>query len=740
MAMSRIASLALFLTVALLLGPTGALPCGPQFPAAAFVLTGRPDGPYANYLRGDLGVLHSGYHSFDLVPAYRYLTGTGLTREEQQALLRKPDRDAKGRKPEDWVGNWLEARGKIKGIAAPASLGWHYPGGGIDRTETRNGLYYSYINCGEDAFRTAVTTLHERARTFGMHSPEIAAWAQAQDIVFSNCSKGSAIPRPLGPGADPAIRADRAYQIAAAHFYAGDYDQAEQLFRLIAEDRASPWSGIAPYLAARVLVRKATTKAGYGMFDAALMDQAEAALRSILRDRRLIRYHGPAQDLLDLVKARLRPAELMHELARALVKQENGQRLRETMHEYRYMLMNAGPEVRKTAMAADDITDWVLTFQDDGPDALEHAVERWERAASLPWLVAAISKMQAGHAAQQNVQTAADTLMTGSPAYATAAYHSIRLLVDAGDQDEARQRLDALLSDTKRFSGSFRNLLTGLRMRVSTRLDEFLQFAPQQPAEVGYGYGEEVEYTDAEIAGEFGNRKLLPRCAAAVLNGQLPVRLLADIAAGRRLTRALRRQTAMAAWMRAVMLDDDQTAKVMIPVLTNLAPELEQLLQDYNAAQTVEERRFAAVFLLLKHPGMKPYIPHGIGRTTPLDTIDNFRDNWWCSLGSEMGPLTAKAECEMSFLTRDEARDAKEQTALLRKVETAPNYLASVVLPWAEDHRDDPRVPEALHLLVRATRYGCTDRQTTNYSRAAFKLLHARYKGNMWTKKTPYYF
>jgi hypothetical protein len=37
------------------------------------------------------------------------------------------------------------------------------------------------------------------------------------------------------------VQADRAYQIAAAHFYAGDFDVAARMFRDIANDPTSPW-------------------------------------------------------------------------------------------------------------------------------------------------------------------------------------------------------------------------------------------------------------------------------------------------------------------------------------------------------------------------------------------------------------------------------------------------------------------------------------------------------------------
>jgi len=52
----------------------------------------------------------------------------------------------------------------------------------------------------------------------------------------------------------------------------------------------------------------------------------------------------------------------------------------------------------------------------------------------------------------------------------------------------------------------------------------------------------------------------------------------------------------------------------------------------------------------------------------------------------------------------------------------------------------DPRVPEALHLAVRSTRYGCTDDNTTKFSKQAFQLLHKNYPKSEWAAKTKYWF
>jgi hypothetical protein len=62
------------------------------------------------------------------------------------------------------------------------------------------------------------------------------------------------------------------------------------------------------------------------------------------------------------------------------------------------------------------------------------------------------------------------------------------------------------------------------------------------------------------------------------------------------------------------------------------------------------------------------------------------------------------------------------------------------MIQWATKDPDDPRLPEALHLAVNATRYGCGDKDTGRWSKAAFDLLHRKYPNTTWAKKTKYWF
>ena len=76
----------------------------------------------------------------------------------------------------------------------------------------------------------------------------------------------------------------------------------------------------------------------------------------------------------------------------------------------------------------------------------------------------------------------------------------------------------------------------------------------------------------------------------------------------------------------------------------------------------------------------------------------------------------------------------------LSTIGTAPNYLTEQVVAYAKLQPQDPRVPQALHLAVRSTRYGCTNIETSKLSKSAFNLLHERYPQSEWSAKTKYYY
>ena len=180
------------------------------------------------------------------------------------------------------------------------------------------------------------------------------------------------------------------------------------------------------------------------------------------------------------------------------------------------------------------------------------------------------------------------------------------------------------------------------------------------------------------------------------------------------------------------------------PVIAGLDKPLCNAMEPFRSAKTNEEKQFVAAFVTLQNPGLSPYVRTGLLRSATLGEIDNYRDNWWCEpLNEGTGRTRPDRDSSVSrpaFLSPSEVTQLEHENAILAKAAVAPNFLAAEVLRYAKLHPSDERVPQALHLVVRSTRYGCTDRETTNWSEKSFQLLHERYPKSEWTTKTKYHY
>ena len=226
---------AAFLAV-LLLNSTAALACGPFMLEAVFVHTVHPTYPLERFAAGRLGVLQPSYARSYLYVAYRHLAGSGFTPREQQALTelwknRLNFEWSAG--DEEWTKAWLTARHKVV-AEDPAPIS-------VYRSREKPNEYETFLNCQKDSFETAIATLNERIAKFGADNPAVKTWLAGQDQVFSNCAGGNSIPEQLPADADALLRADRFYQIAAANFYATNFDEARKGFEAVAADANSPY-------------------------------------------------------------------------------------------------------------------------------------------------------------------------------------------------------------------------------------------------------------------------------------------------------------------------------------------------------------------------------------------------------------------------------------------------------------------------------------------------------------------
>jgi hypothetical protein len=733
--------------------------CGPFFTDAIFVYTKHPDFPLERFAQGQLGVIQPGYARSYLFAAYRNLIAEALSAKESSALQSLwDDRLNYGGEIDDaaWIKTWTEARKQVSGVNASPDIR-------AFRRRDKPHEYESYLNCQKDAFEMAAATLNERIKRYGADSAELRNWVAAQDIVFANCSEGQSIPEPLAGSADALVLADRAYQIAAANFYGGNFDAATKEFDEIARDRRSPWHEQAPYLAARSLVRKASLAEKEEAGKSALAE-AETRLKSIQGgEHKFTSMDLAVARLSNLVRLRLHPEDKLHELAHSIVKKDASADFKRDVWDFTILLDRfLGDDVEETtrrpvpeALRQDDVTDWILSLQGGPADALPHSLERWDKTHSLPWLVAAITNASGNTANLPLLLSAAGRVDHSSPAFASVALHSVRLLTESGRNTEARQMLDRILAtDRSKLPSSAVNLLLSQRTVLAQNLEEFLQSAQRVPA----GFSDdndsrEIPEEEAAIKETTkGSQFFFDVDAVNVFNKAMPLDVLRDAALSRTLAVNLRRDVTQAAFMRASLVDDRDNAARLGMVLGELYPELRSLLTAYQRASTPDARRFASAYLSLKFPGLRPYVTSGVGRSTPLAEIDSYRDNWWCAEppapfsgpasegeGADGSQAKAKRIKPPGFLAAFQTTAAK-QSATLRALGPGPNYLCQAVIEWASKNPADPRVPEALHLAVKSTRYGCTDKETGRWSKATFDLLHSRYPNSPWARQTKYWF
>jgi hypothetical protein len=625
------------------------------------------------------------------------------------------------------AGRWLAARTAIPGAQRITKIE-------VYREVTADNQYETYQNCLDDAFDKAAATLADRSARWGVNSPRTMEWLRGQDAVFANCGQNGALqvtpqgaevnrnPAELPAGTDALLLADRQYQIAAASFYAARFEDAERGFQAVAANAASPWRASAPYLVTRVLIRRGTVNG-----DMEALSQAESALQAITTDPKQAAWHQAARGLLEFVQGRLHPEDRMVELANALAKPGLDEGFAQSRADFTVLWdrLNQAPADRS------DLADWITTFQTYNS---RHAVERWRGGGGTVWLVAALSSSKPADAAVPELIAEARKLRPDSPAYATAAYHGVRLEIGRGDAAEARRWSEEALA--ARLPRAAENAFRGERLSVARNWTEFLRYAARNP--VG-------ESEDNAAQG----RPAFDHDVTDVLNQCVPLTLWSDGAVNRLLPAKLQGDIAQSGWVRAVLLDRTEEAAALARRTAALRPELAAGLNAYLAEKSPEAARFNAVFLMLRTPGLQPVVRAGFGRETKVAQLDEFRDNWWHLTSPDpyyRVIVPAPAPPSADFLASSQrAEGQKEWESLVANAETGANYLCAQTLAWARKHPEDQRVPEALHLAVRATHYGGrnlgpTDAATSNYSRQAFQLLHTRYPRSPWTEQTKYWY
>ncbi|HXE07978.1 MAG TPA: hypothetical protein VN612_08785 [Acidobacteriaceae bacterium] len=684
------------LLVALLVHP--AWSCSHEGSSAVFTQSLGPDAPYSAYARGRLGVLQRTYYIRSLVVAYNTLSGRGLTPEEQKAAVEVD----KYYNPEGYDA--ASQPDALEYVETRSFNGSEYV---VDRAVGSDG-FDSFTNCLGDAFQHANDRLAELYNTYGgAATAEIQDWIAAQNAVFSNCSGGhrrqyfsetktppdvpATMPKPAPANAPLWLKQERAYQTAAAEFYAMRYDDAVRDFRAIAADKASPSAPLARYLVARALLRKAALTPSpasspgqppppqeemnrriiaYNAAMRRVLGEAREQLEGILRDRSMSAIHPQSQHLLDYTMLRLDPAAQAEELARRLTAAAKpGEDYRQNVIDLGYAMtatpefLNPGYGLPKdgpppespllrwiadmhTADPLDQDIYWPVTAYERsrGDAQREHdALAAWRTTRGQQWLVAALTFAEPGDEGIDELMAAARAVPPVSPAYASVTFQRLRLARAQGQAaHDGYREIAALMPQMERTQPrSTINAFLDDEAELAPTLEDFLKTAPRLPA----SYTDEDGFEDASPTPDYPSTdpsetlcgvpiagpkaQHFDAATVTVLNQRLPVRLLRQAAMSAILPGNLRFQLAHMAWTRALLLEDAATVRTLAPYLSRCQPAMKEWLDRYAAAQTPEERHIAGLMAMMRFTSTEPMVRAGTERD--FASYDDFRDNWWCS-------------------------------------------------------------------------------------------------------------
>ncbi len=415
-----------------------------------------------------------------------------------------------------------------------------------------------------------------------------------------------------------------------------------------------------------------------------------------------------------------------------------------------------------------ELSDWLFTYQLTDEESYLHALNRYRSSRSDLWLMTAMTKAKASSANVDELIEGAERLSRSSPAFPTVAYHLAKFYIKKGQTDKARTLLDSILSSTGDLPISTVNEFMELRQKINSSLDEYLRYSLRKPFAFDYDYisgsidqiiteqksyynpeydGDDRAAFDAEVEKSFANERLwqdrlfISDRTIAEINQYFPTALLIDLRTSDVLPDYLKEKVAIAAFTRALLLDDIALIKRSSPDVLTMMPQLRSKIDAIQNAPTAAARRNETLYFLVTDPIFTPYLDAGIGKTkNEYDEADG--NNWWCEQYDTFYDEQTEASIPRSdlpkptFLTPQQSASATLENKSLTDIGAAPQYLATKTIALARTGLKDKRIAEMLYYAYISntwSRNGCGGDQ--EITAAALELLQTKFPSSEWTRK-----
>ena len=417
------------------------------------------------------------------------------------------------------------------------------------------------------------------------------------------------------------------------------------------------------------------------------------------------------------------------------------------------------------AVRADDLTDWLFTYQIQNNEAYLYSLDKFRQNKTDLWLMTAISKANKSSAGLNDLMTAAEKIPETSPAFATVVYHRARLFMDLKKDVEAKKLLDQILGSTIDLPVSTRNQFLDLRVKYADTLDDFLRYSLKKPFAFDYygdgmtpeqiieyqkglynpqydtgtreEYEKEVE-RDNQIYKDWENRFMIDDRTAFIINELFPMSLIIETSKSPALPDYLRERFTKVIFVRSLLTGDYATAEKYAAEYLKLVPGQTELVNQFLTAKPAD-KKYAVYYLILKNEEMTPYIASGFGDVSGQYT---YASRWWCESsgeyyeeGAENSTPAAKFP-RPAFLTKAQSEAGQAGVKKLKDIGGAPQFLGEKVLEWAKLAPKDKRIPESLYIIWDANgwdKYGCGG--VDEIKKAAAALLRTKYPDSEWTAK-----
>lgn len=688
-------------------------------PMDPFVSRGRPDDA-ERFAKGDLGIVLTSYARAPLYEAFRALSlGRAAVADEDHKWQRNT-RDQEGA-----LAAWLEARKAIKGEAPRREIDLY-------RLQAQDSLG-SFINCTPGAFELATQTLAGLKRDVGAR--EVRQWLDAQDSVFEFCTHvpgtpgTPTVPAPLDAGAPVRLRQLRQYQEAAAQFYGGQYTQAQAAFAQIADVKDHPLRGWAALASLRATLRDASLDMAWerrfgelnrGSLPAAEKQAAISAAAKVHNERRraaMTAIETRALAMLDnpdlaamhpAIRAFLRQAVSMLDPWRAyglygaeLEKLDRNPYTHGVLSNWEDLgdrLLDFGPPgpdvtpLRQRAV----YFDWIRTVQGcvDNPaspnftgrcdEEHAHALDEWKRTGAHVWLVATLVTAPKVTAANIGAVEAALRVDDNAVGWLTLRYHAARVMRESGRLDSARALVDGALASAPKDRSSV-NLLKQLRVALSPDL------AAATPHLVrSYKAARSVNVVDIGADGdELLNRRLTAKDMLAL--AQAPATPV-----------PLQRQLAVAAWFRADLLDQFDTADQAARVALGVVPTLRGILEAY-LGKTAPGDKHDVVLVAAVRAGVSPLAFRAPLAQFALARRQGTAGDAWCSFDARGLEKVQRVQRLIPVTLGSDPARRDAELAQLAKLGSGPQWFARQSFDYARRHPDEPNLASLMKLVAQST-------------------------------------